>query len=58
MKKSCSELTLDRLVKALHYLELARLSRALAYEAISPVIASENLIKVAIEKQHQIDVQD
>lgn len=44
-------LCLQRLNKALKYLELARLSRALSLEAGAPVLASETLIKIAIEKQ-------
>lgn len=49
--KSDKELCLDRLRNALKYLEMARTSRTLAYEAGPPVIASEALIKIAIEKQ-------
>lgn len=51
MSKSDKELCLERLQKALKYLEMARTSRALSYEAGPPVIASETLIKIAIEKQ-------
>lgn len=47
------ELCLQRLHKALHYLELARLSRALDFAAGPPVITCETLIKIAIEKQQQ-----
>lgn len=53
MTKSDNELCLDRLHKALHYLELARLSRALDFSAGPPVLASETLIKIAIEKQQE-----
>ena len=53
------QLCLDRLHKALKYLELARTSRALNYDAGPPVLASETLIKIAIEKQETFsDLQD
>lgn len=57
MAKSDRELCLERLRKALKYLEMARTSRALSYEAGPPVLASETLIKIAIEKQSELQTK-
>jgi hypothetical protein len=44
----------QRLHKALKYLELARTSRAMKYQAIPFVLAAEELIKLAIQEENPI----
>lgn len=50
-KKSETVITLKRLEQAKRYMELARISRQVAYAAVPYLVSAELLLEAAIEEQ-------